>query len=63
MRLQSPDPTHIFAAFPAALRGDVTIGSRDGPPPGVCGESVPGRQAHRHLTSAPDTRAYSWPAA
>ena len=34
MRLQSPNPTHIFAAFPAALRGGATDGSHDGPPPG-----------------------------
>ena len=63
MRLQSPNPTHIFAVFPAALRGGAADGSHDGPPPGVSGESVPGRQAHRRLTSAPDTRAYNWPAA
>ena len=63
MRLQSPNPTHIFAAFPAALRVGAADGSRDGPPPGVCGESVPGRQVHRPMTSAPDTRAYNWPAA
>ena len=59
MRLQSPNPTHVFAVFPAALRGGAADGSRDGPPPGVSGESVPGRLANRRLTPAPDTRAYN----
>ena len=63
MRHQSQNPTHLFAAFPAALRGGAADGSRDGPPPGGCGIGAMGRYDDRHLTSAPASGAYNLPAA
>ena len=65
MRPQSPSPTYLHSALSAAttLRGSVGDGSRDGPPPGVCGDGATGRQAHRHLTSARALRVYNLPAA
>ena len=64
MRTQSQKPTHIFAAFPAALWGGATDGSRDGSPPGVRGNGTSGRfEEDRNLTSVAGPCVYNLPAA
>lgn len=60
MRPQSPIPTYLRPTISAAaaLRGSAGDGSRDGPPPPVCGSGVPGRHEDRRFTSLTDPRAY-----
>ena len=52
MRLPTPDPTPMRAAFPAAvLRGGAVDGSRDASPLGS-GSGAPGGKVDGRLTSA-----------